>query len=137
MDQQFKAEADVNDVKLALELDKDQNGKITRKSISEVPYRLSEKNVYEMWVGVKRQAENALQFLFATSATEIHKGNDPLSKWIVVVYEDRICFERFGDGVTLESYAPVTPAKAAVYATAIVNGLEPPGDLRPCDKPTD
>ncbi|NAV73987.1 hypothetical protein FGF91_24360, partial [Salmonella sp. zj-f60] len=77
------------------------------------------------------------QFLFVTSETEAHKCNDPLSKWIVVVYEDRVCFERFGDGVNLESYAPVPPAKAAVYAAAIVNGLEPPKCLRPCDKPTD
>ena len=101
------------------------------------PYRLSEKNVYEMWTRVKKQAEDALQFLFVTSEVEAHKNNDPLSKWIVVVYEDQVCFERFGDGITLEGYAPVPPAKAAVYAAAIVNGLEPPKYLRPCDKPTD
>ncbi|EFM0017718.1 hypothetical protein DI17_003541 [Escherichia coli] len=101
------------------------------------PYRLSEKNVYEMWTRVKKQAEDALQFLFVTSEVEAHKDNDPLSKWIVVVYEDQVCFERFGDGITLEGYAPVPPAKAAVYAAAIVNGLEPPKYLRPCDKPTD
>lgn len=108
-----------------------------KESIAEVPYRLSEKYVYEMWAGVKRQAEDALQFLFVTSEVEAHKDNDPLSKWIVVVYEDRVCFERFGGGVKLEGYAPVPPAEAAVYATAIVNGLEPPKGLRQCDKPTD
>lgn len=101
------------------------------------PYRLSEKYVYEMWAGVKKQAEDALQFLFVTSEVEAHKDNDPLSKWIVVVYEDRVCFERFGDGVKLEGYVPVPPAEAAVYAAAIVNGLEPPKYLRPCDKPID
>lgn len=108
-----------------------------RETTAEVPYRLSEKNVYEMWARVKKQAEDALQFLFVTSEVEAHKGNDPLSKWIVVVYEDRVCFERFGDGVKLEGYAPVPPAEAAVYATAIVNGLQPPKGLRQCDKPTD
>ncbi|MEN4911425.1 hypothetical protein [Erwinia amylovora] len=107
------------------------------QAVSEAPYRLSEKYVYDMWAGVKKQAEDALQYLFVTSETEVHKGNDPLSKWIVVVYEDRVCFERFGDGVMLEGYAPVPPAEAAVYAAAIVNGLEPPKGLRQCDKPTD
>lgn len=101
------------------------------------PYRLSEKYVYEMWAGVKKQAEDALQFLFVTKETEGHEDNDPLSKWIVVVYEDRVYFDRFGDGITLEGYAPVPPAKASVYAAAIVNGLEPPNGLRRCDKPTD
>lgn len=108
-----------------------------KETADTAPYRLSEKNVYEMWARVKKQAEDALQFLFVTSEVEAHKGNDPLSKWIVVVYEDRVCFERFGDGVKLEGYAPVPPAEAAVYATAIVNGLQPPKGLRQCDKPTD
>ncbi|MEI7125430.1 ClpX C4-type zinc finger protein [Pectobacterium versatile] len=110
-----------------------------QEAISEpkTPYRLSEKSVFDMWVGVKKQAENALDFLFATAATETHKKKGALSKWIVVVYEGQVCFERFGDGVTLESYSPVTPAKAAIYATAIVNGFQPPASLHQCDKSTD
>lgn len=104
---------------------------------AEVPYRLSEKSVFDMWVGVKKQAEDALQFLSVTAATETHKKKDVLSKWVVVVYEDQVHFERFEDGAMVENYAPVSPAKASVYAAAIVNGLQPPRDLRLCDKPID
>ena len=101
-----------------------------------VPYGLSEKCVTDMWVGVKEQAEQALDLLFANAVSEISEKNGVTSKWIVVVHEDRVHFKRFENGAIVESYAPVSPVKAAVYATAIVNGLQPPRDLRPCDKPT-
>ncbi|CNE43442.1 ClpX C4-type zinc finger protein [Yersinia kristensenii] len=97
------------------------------------PYPLSEQMVLDMWLGVKRQAENQIDFLFANRDTEDQKG--ALSKWIMVVFEDRVCFDRFENGAKTEGYAPVPLSKAAVYATAIVNGLQPPRDLRECDKP--
>ncbi|HHL2526016.1 TPA: hypothetical protein ACQ317_001900 [Yersinia enterocolitica] len=99
------------------------------------PYSLSEQVVLDMWLGVKQQAENQIDFLFANRDAEGKKG--ALSKWIMVVFEDRVCFSRFENGTKIESYAPVLVSKAAVYAAAIVNGLQPPRDLRGCDKPID
>ncbi|MBG6248362.1 MULTISPECIES: hypothetical protein [Symbiopectobacterium] len=52
----------------------------------EAPYRISEKSVLEMWRGVKRQAENQIDFLFANA--EASNKKDAISKWIVVVGED-------------------------------------------------
>ncbi|WP_447874662.1 hypothetical protein [Serratia fonticola] len=101
-----------------------------------VPYGLSEKCVADMWIGIKEQAEQALELLFANAVAEASEKNGVTSKWVVVVREDRVHFRRFENGAMVESYAPVSPAKATVYATAIVNGLQPPRDLRPCDKPT-
>ncbi|MDA5499940.1 ClpX C4-type zinc finger protein [Yersinia aleksiciae] len=97
------------------------------------PYPLSEKMVLDMWRGVKQQAENQIDFLFVNHDAEDKKG--ALSKWIMVVFEDRVYFDRFENGAKIEGYAPVSVSKAAVYAAAIVNGLQPPRDLRGCDKP--
>ncbi|CNK92447.1 Uncharacterised protein [Yersinia pseudotuberculosis] len=99
----------------------------------ERPYSLSERVVLDMWLGVKRQAENQIDFLFANRDAEDKKS--ALSKWVMVVFEDRVCFSRFENGARIEGYAPVPVSKAAVYAAAIVNGLQPPRDLRGCDKP--
>ncbi|CCV45136.1 ClpX C4-type zinc finger protein [Yersinia enterocolitica] len=99
------------------------------------PYLLSGKVVLDMWRGVKQQAENQIDFLFADRETKDQKG--ALSKWVVVVFEDRVCFSRFENGARIEGYAPVPVSKAAVYAAAIVNGLRPPRDLYQCDIPTD
>lgn len=57
-----------------------------------------------------------------------------ISSWQMVVYDDCVSFRRMGNGQIEESYPPVPISKATVYATAIVNGLQPPRDLRPCDK---
>ncbi|ELW7390519.1 hypothetical protein [Yersinia intermedia] len=99
----------------------------------EKPYPLSEQVVLDMWLGVKRQAEDQIDFLFANHNSKDQKG--ALSKWIMVVFEGWVYFRRFENGATVESYAPVPVSKAAVYAAAIVNGLQPPRDLRECDKP--
>lgn len=60
-----------------------------------------------------------------------------ISSWQMVVYDDHVSFRRVDNGQMQESYPPVPISKAAVYAAAIVHGLEPPRDLRPCDKPID
>lgn len=66
------------------------------------------------------------------------RDKQPISSWVMDVYDDRVSFTRVGkDGRVVEGYPPVSTAKAAVYATAIVNGLQPPRDLRPCDTPID
>lgn len=100
---------------------------------TETPYALSEKVVLDMWRGVKNQAESQIDFLCVNHDAKGKKG--ALSKWIMVVFEDQVHFSRFENGAKLESYAPVPVSKAAVYAAAIVNGLQPPRDLRQCDKP--
>lgn len=60
-----------------------------------------------------------------------------ISSWEMVVYGDCVSFRRIGNGRIEESYPPVPLSKAAVYAAAIVNGLQPPRDLRLCDRPID
>ena len=58
-----------------------------------------------------------------------------ISTWQVVVYDNCVSFKRVDNGQMQESYPPVPLSKAAVYAAAIVHGLQPPRDLRVCDKP--
>lgn len=64
-------------------------------------------------------------------------GKRIVSDWQVVVYDDCVSFKRVDNGRMQESYPPVPISKAAVYAAAIVQGLQPPRDLRVCDKPVD
>lgn len=65
------------------------------------------------------------------------RDKQPISSWTVDVYDDRVSFRRIGNGRIEESYPPVSIPTAAVYATAIVSGLQPPRDLRSCDTPID
>jgi hypothetical protein len=60
-----------------------------------------------------------------------------ISSWEVVVYDDCVRFKRVDNGRTQEGYPPVSVSKAAVYAAAIIHGLQPPRDLRLCGKPID
>jgi hypothetical protein len=60
-----------------------------------------------------------------------------VSEWSVAVFSDKVHFIRIKNGAKTENYAPVSIGKAAIYATAIVNGLRPPRDLYQCDIPTD
>lgn len=76
----------------------------------------------------QRQQEDEVEAENADDSTLI-------SDWSIQVYSDKVLFTRIKDGAMKEGYAPVSLAKAAVYATAIVNGLQPPRDLRQCDKP--
>lgn len=63
------------------------------------------------------------------------KSKQIISSWEMVVYDDCVSFKRVDNGRMQESYPPVPTTKAAIYATAIVSGLQPPRDLRLCDKP--
>ncbi|MFL1502118.1 hypothetical protein ACI77N_13110 [Pseudomonas sp. S191] len=66
------------------------------------------------------------------------RDKQPISSWMMDVYDDRVSFTRVGkDGRVVEGYPPVSTAKAVVYAAAIVSGLQPPRDLRPCDTQID
>lgn len=58
-----------------------------------------------------------------------------ISSWQMIVYDDCVSFKRVDNGRLQEGYPPVSVSKAAVYAAAIVHGLQPPRDLRLCDKP--
>lgn len=79
----------------------------------------------------QRQQENEVEAEDADDSTLI-------SEWSIQVYSDKVLFTRIKkNGAWIERYAPVSLAKAAVYATAIVNGLQPPRDLRQCDKQID
>lgn len=66
----------------------------------------------------------------------LHPEKYPAS-WIIQLGKNEVQFNRVIDGRIEESYAPVNYAKANVYAAAILNGLQPPRDLRLSDKPTD
>jgi hypothetical protein len=66
-----------------------------------------------------------------------HDDSKLISEWSVTVFSDKVHFIRIKNGAKTENYAPVSISKAAVYATAIVNGLRPPRDLYQCDIPTD
>ena len=55
-----------------------------------------------------------------------------ISSWEVVVYDDCVRFKRVDQGQMQEAYPPVPTATAAVYAAAIVHGLQPPRDIRLC-----
>lgn len=58
-----------------------------------------------------------------------------ISSWQVVVYDDCVSFKRVDNGQMQESYPPVATSIAAVYAAAIIQGLQPPRHLRLCDEP--
>lgn len=57
--------------------------------------------------------------------------------WVIQLGKNEVQFNRVIDGRIEESYAPVNYVKANVYAAAILNGLQPPRDLRLSDKPID
>ncbi|EPJ8693300.1 hypothetical protein Q4R40_15765 [Morganella morganii] len=56
--------------------------------------------------------------------------------WIVQVGSDDVWFSRVTNGRIDYDYAPVSRDKANVYASAILNDLEPPRHLQKSDKPT-
>ncbi|ROR60841.1 UNVERIFIED_ORG: hypothetical protein EC838_0132 [Providencia alcalifaciens] len=58
-------------------------------------------------------------------------------QWLISIIGNKFEFKRTFNGKTLESYPPVERSKATLYATAIVNGLQPPRGLCPSDKPID
>lgn len=94
-------------------------------------------NLKTAWRGLKQLAELELESLSVDTPPGTPENSELISKWVIEVYDDKVQFRRMGDGVVLEGYPPVTPAQATVYASAIVNGFQPPRDIRLCDKPTD
>lgn len=56
--------------------------------------------------------------------------------WIVQVGSNDVWFSRVTNGRIDYDYAPVSRYKANVYASAILNDLEPPRHLQKSDKPT-
>ncbi len=57
--------------------------------------------------------------------------------WVIQLGKDEVQFARVIKGGIDEDYAPVGRSTANVYASAILNDLEPPRYLHPCDKPFD
>jgi len=103
---------------------------------------LSVASAFEVKIaGIDVQAKNIVTAAMYHQVNEV-KAEDAddstlISDWSIQVYSDKVLFTRIKDGAMKEGYAPVSLAKAAVYAAAIVNGLRPPRDLYQCDIPTD
>lgn len=55
-------------------------------------------------------------------------------RWVIEITEGRYTFLKEINGSVDENYAPVCKAQAAVFAAAIIQGFQPPRDLRSCDK---
>lgn|GEM_PF-5064929 len=126
-----------------------------QRSIQSLNALQNEKSIYEEKFAVlnsaiaraERDAAIDVQAKNIVAAAMYHQENEVeakkaddstlISEWSVQVYTDKVLFRRIKDGAMKEAYAPVSLAKAAVYATAIVNGLRPPRDLYQCDIPTD
>jgi hypothetical protein len=56
-------------------------------------------------------------------------------EWRIRIDGDRIWFQRLINGKMNESYRPASRAEAAVWASAVIQGFEPPRVLRHCDTP--
>ncbi len=55
-------------------------------------------------------------------------------KWVIEISDGRYTFSREVNGVVDEVYAPVCKKKAAVFASAIIQGFQPPRGLQSRDK---
>ena len=71
----------------------------------------------------------------ATFTTPQHPPEQPSDTWLIQVFPTGVHFSRLHEGRTVESYARVGLDKAAIYAAAVIQGFEPPRDLRRLDKP--
>lgn len=56
-------------------------------------------------------------------------------KWVIEKRGEKFFFTRLLNDKPVESYAPVTPEVAAIYAVAIVQDFQPPRCLIYLDKP--
>ena len=61
--------------------------------------------------------------------------SSPGERWVLTFYGEKIGFVRYAGGVQQEAYRLVDRAEASVWAVAVVNGLQPPKHLLPCDTP--
>lgn len=57
--------------------------------------------------------------------------------YVMQVRADGVRFTRWHAGAQDEAYGVVSPSKAALFAVAISQGLQPPRDLRPFGTPAD
>lgn len=55
--------------------------------------------------------------------------------WVIDVRKEGVHLRRMHNGVPCESYRDVSPAVAAIWVAAIIQGYQPPRDLRRLDKP--
>lgn len=56
-----------------------------------------------------------------------------LATWMIDVQKDGVHLRRMHNGVPCESYGVVSPAVAAIWVAAIIQGYQPPRDLRRLD----
>lgn len=69
--------------------------------------------------------------LLLRKAAELDGGADASGeRWVIERADGKVFFRREHGGQVLEAYAPVCPERAAVYAAAISQGMEPPRALR-------
>lgn len=62
--------------------------------------------------------------------TKEQSSSPPSEQWIIEINGDRYLFRREINGKPNETYAPVGQHLAAMYAIAIINGYEPPKQLK-------
>lgn len=62
--------------------------------------------------------------------TKEQSSSPPNERWIIEINGDRYLFRREINGKPNETYAPVGQHLAAIYAIAIINGYEPPRQLK-------
>ena len=59
------------------------------------------------------------------------------AEFVMTINKDTMILKRMHGGIVVESYAPVSKERGAVYLAAISQGFQPPRDLRLFDKPVD
>ncbi len=58
--------------------------------------------------------------------------------WVIEAHQDKTFgFKRYVDGLLHESHALMKRKRAAIAASAIIQGYQPPRALLRCDKPAD
>lgn len=66
--------------------------------------------------------------------TESNNGSSMITTWTVDIQNGHFLFSRAINGRIDETYAPVSKEKAAIFATAIIQGYEPPKLLTLADE---
>jgi len=82
--------------------------------------------------------ESAFPYVYeALKNTEIIDSMTSDAEFVMTINKDAMILKRMHRGAVVESYAPVSKERGAVYLAAISQGFQPPRDLRPFDKPVD
>ncbi len=63
------------------------------------------------------------------------EGDDQGATWVVDMLRDGVHLTRMHNGFPCESYRAVSPAEAVIWLAAVIQGYQPPRDLRRLDKP--